>query len=154
MGGMIDEKNADRIAGWITEALEQGAICEYGNSYKGSLYHPTILSNVDNTMKVQKEEGFGPYVNIFPFSGIDEAIDAVNDSDFGLQAGVFTNDHDTIWKAFHRLEVGGVVHNDIPSFRSDMMPYGGVKDSGLGREGIKYAMEDMFEERVLVLKSI
>lgn len=102
-------------------------------------------------MKVQKEEGFGPYVNVYSFADFGQALDAVNDSDFGLQAGVFTNDHDSIWRAFHELEVGGVVHNDIPLFRSDMMPYGGVKDSGLGREGIKYAMEDMLEERVLVL---
>lgn len=104
-------------------------------------------------MKVRDEEVFGTVATLDTFSDIDDAIAAINDSDFGLQVGIFTDSQKNLWKVFHEVHVGGVIHDDVPSFRADMMPYGGVKDSGLGREGVKYAMQDMLEERVLVLRS-
>lgn len=150
MGPIIDEKNAGRIQEWIEEAVSKGANVLTGNEANGTVLKPTILENVDSSTQVAQEEAFGPVVNIEPISSIEEAITKANDSAFGLQIGIFSNHFDNIQRVFNDSEVGGVVVNDIPSYRVDHMPYGGVKDSGLGREGIKYAMEDMLEVRAMV----
>ncbi len=147
---MIDEKNAMRVEAWVNEAREQGAMVLCGGVREGSYYAPTVLTHTNSTMKVNCEEVFGPVVVVEPFHTFEEAITLMNDSDFGLQAGVFTERQDEINTAFRQLEVGGVVINDVPTFRVDHMPYGGIKDSGLGREGVKYAIADMMEPRILV----
>jgi acyl-CoA reductase-like NAD-dependent aldehyde dehydrogenase len=151
VSSMIDEKNAMRIESWVNEAVKDGAKVLYGGERKGTFYTPTILSNTTLDMKVCSLEAFGPIVVIEPFDTFQEAIDMVNTSVFGLQAGVFTNSLKEMKYAHEELEVGGVVINDIPTFRVDHMPYGGVKDSGLGREGVKYAMHDMLEPRILII---
>lgn len=148
---MIDEKNAIRVETWITEAITEGATLLCGGNRKGTYVEPTILTNVDPNSKVNKEEVFGPVIVIEKFIDFDQAITLINDSSFGLQAGVFTNDLRQAQQAFDQLEVGGVIINDVPTFRVDHMPYGGVKQSGLGREGVKYAMEDMLEPRIMVI---
>lgn len=147
---MIDEKNAVRVEQWVGEALEAGATQILGGARDGALYPATILTNVPKNTKVCCEEIFGPVIVVEPFDDFADAVEMINDSVFGLQAGVFTHDTREIDYAFRELEVGGVIHNDIPTFRVDHMPYGGVKDSGLGREGLKYAMADMLEPRILV----
>lgn len=152
IGGIIDQKNRDRLQEWIDEALAGWANCLIGNEGDGTLLAPTLFEGVKEGMKINDEEVFGTIATLDTFSGIDEAISKVNSSKFGLQVGIFTDSQKNLWKVFNEVEVGGVIHDDVPSFRADMMPYGWVKDSGLGREGIKYAMEDMLEERVLVIK--
>jgi glyceraldehyde-3-phosphate dehydrogenase (NADP+) len=147
---MIDEQNAIRVEEWVNEAVAAGAKILYGGKRKGSFYEPTILSETNNTMKVCALEIFGPVVTLEPYDTFTEAIEKVNDGDFGLQAGVFTNNLTEVNEAFRNLEVGGVIINDTPTFRVDHMPYGGVKNSGLGREGIKYAIMEMTEPRILV----
>jgi glyceraldehyde-3-phosphate dehydrogenase (NADP+) len=147
---MIDEANAIRVEEWVTEALEQGAKILTGGRRQGSYYPPTVLTRSRNTMKVCSMEVFGPVVTLEPYEDFGEAIRRMNDTRFGLQAGVFTNDIREMDEAFARLEVGGVIINDVPTFRADHMPYGGVKDSGLGREGVKYAILDMMEPRIMV----
>jgi glyceraldehyde-3-phosphate dehydrogenase (NADP+) len=147
---MIDEENAIRVETWITEALQQGAEILLGGTRAGSYIEPTVITGTSTKMKVCSEEIFGPVVTIEKFKTMEEAIALVNDSVFGLQAGVFTNNAKEIDLAFNNIEVGGVIINDTPSFRVDHMPYGGVKDSGLGREGVKYAIMDMMEARILV----
>jgi len=151
---MIDEKNAIRVKKWVQEAVDGGAQIETGGGQKGSYMEPTILTKVPHAAKVMQEEVFGPVIIIESYENFDDAIAFVNDSTFGLQAGIYTNDTDQLGRAFRELEVGGVIHNDVPTLRFDQMPYGGVKDSGLGREGVKYAMADMLEPRVLVTKSL
>lgn len=153
VSSMIDEKNAIRIESWVNEAVKDGAKVLYGGERKGTFYTPTILSNTTLDMKVCALEAFGPIVVIEPFDSFNQAVDMVNTSVFGLQAGVFTNSLRDIKYAHDELDVGGVVINDIPTFRVDHMPYGGVKDSGLGREGVKYAMHDMLEPRILIIDS-
>jgi glyceraldehyde-3-phosphate dehydrogenase (NADP+) len=147
---MIDTKNAERVEEWIHQAESEGAEILMKPKRIGNLIHPTVILNARKGMKVYDEEVFGPVITITPFSDFDEAVLMVNDSRFGLQAGVFTDSQTEIDKAFHGLEVGGVILNDVPTLRFDHMPYGGVKDSGLGREGVKYAMMDMLEPRILV----
>ncbi len=147
---MIDENNAKRIERWVDEAVAGGADVLAGGNRSGNIYAPTILSNTQLDMKVCSLEAFAPIVVIEKFTDFKQAITAINDSDFGLQTGVFTHDNRKIHYAFNNLHVGGVIINDIPTFRADHMPYGGVKDSGLGREGPKYAIIDMMEPRVLV----
>ena len=115
------------------------------------LVPPTILTDVPVTAAVCSNEAFAPLVVAFPFNDLGDAIRRVNDSSFGLQTGVFTNDLGAAWRSFHELEVGGVIVNDVPTYRIDHMPYGGVKDSGLGREGLRWAIEDMTEIRIMVL---
>lgn len=150
MSAMIDESNAQRIEVWVNEALQEGATLLAGGSRNGAIYQPTVLTGTHQNMKVCAMEAFAPIVAIERFTNFKEAVSAINDSDFGLQAGVFTFDSRKIHYAFNQLHVGGVVINDVPTFRADHMPYGGVKDSGLGREGPKYAMMEMLEPRVLV----
>jgi glyceraldehyde-3-phosphate dehydrogenase (NADP+) len=117
----------------------------------GSFFEPTVLANVPASAQVCSNEAFAPLVVLFTFSDFDEAIAEVNDSAYGLQTGVFTNDLSHAWQAFNELEVGGVVMNDISSYRVDHMPYGGVKDSGLGREGLRWSIEDMTELKLMVV---
>jgi len=147
---MIDEANAQRVEAWVSESLRDGARLLCGGKREGSFYAPTVLTNTKPSMKVCAEEVFGPVVIIEPYVDLKDAIAGVNEGVFGLQAGVFTNEIREMDAAFAGLEVGGVILNDVPSFRVDHMPYGGVKDSGQGREGVKYAMMDMLEPRILV----
>ena len=151
IGPLIDGKAADRVDGWIQEAVAQGAKVLAGGTRSGALLHATVLSNVNATMKVSCEEVFGPLVTITPYRQFEQAVALLNNSPYGLQAGVFTQDINRIFSAFRDLDVGAVLANEIPTFRADHMPYGGVKDSGLGREGVRYASEEMTEPRLLVL---
>jgi acyl-CoA reductase-like NAD-dependent aldehyde dehydrogenase len=147
---MIDEENAKRVETWINEAVREGAKILLGGNRRGSYMEPTVITSTSTKMKVCSEEIFGPVVTIEKYTEFQEAVRMVNDSVFGLQAGVFSNNAKEIDLAFNTIEAGGVIINDVPSFRVDHMPYGGVKDSGLGREGVKYAIMDMMEARVLV----
>ena len=147
---MIDENNSKRAESWIKEAEKNGAKILHGGNRKSTYLEPTILTNTKNTMKVCCEEVFAPVVIIEKFQTFEEAVDFVNDSNYGLQAGVFSDSIKEINYAFQNLEVGGVISGDIPTFRVDNMPYGGVKNSGLGREGIKYAIFEMLEPKLLV----
>jgi len=147
---MIDEKNALRVESWINEAIEGGAHLLYGGKRIKNLVEPTVLVNTDKEMKVNCKEIFGPVVTITSFSTFEEAVEMLNYGKYGLQAGVFTNAINEMNYAFEQINVGGVILNDIPTFRVDHMPYGGIKDSGLGREGVKYAIQDMMEAKILV----
>lgn len=150
ISSMIDKENAERVHDWVQEAINSGAELLTGGSYDGTFYEPTILTSTSRDMKVYKEEIFGPVITIEKVQSFEEGIEALNDTKFGLQAGVFTNDQREVNLAFNKLNVGGVILNDVPTFRVDHMPYGGIKDSGLGREGLKYAILDMLEPRILV----
>ena len=150
ISAMIDENNAKRVEAWVSEAVEDGAKVLCGGNRKGTFYEPTVLSDTKPKMKVCALEVFGPVVTLEPFSDFKSVIAEVNESEFGLQAGVFTNQIDEMDYAFRNLDVGGVIINDSPIFRVDHMPYGGIKDSGLGREGLKYAIQEMMEARILV----
>lgn len=153
VGPMISEKEALRLHEWIDEAISAGATLICGGGRDGNLLEATLLKDVARSQKVVCKEAFGPVAVLSTFSSFEEALSQVNDSDFGLQAGVFTRDIYKIQRAWDELEVGGVVIGDIPSWRVDHMPYGGVKESGLGREGLKYAMEDMSEMRMLIIRT-
>jgi glyceraldehyde-3-phosphate dehydrogenase (NADP+) len=151
VGPVIDQGAARRIEDWMREAVAQGARINVGGARSGSLLEPTVLTDVTPSMKVSSEELFGPLLTVTPYTRFDEAIAALNDSEYGLQAGVFTQDVNKIFLAYRELEVGAVLANEIPTFRADHMPYGGVKESGVGREGVRYAIEDMTELKLLVL---
>jgi glyceraldehyde-3-phosphate dehydrogenase (NADP+) len=151
VGPMVDGAAAGRTARWVEEAVAMGGRILAGGTAESTYFAPTVLADVPITAQVCSNEAFAPLVVAFPFGELDEAIAAVNDSMFGLQTGVFTNDLAGAWRAFGELEVGGVIVNDIPTYRIDHMPYGGVKDSGLGREGLRWAIEDMTELRIMVL---
>lgn len=151
VGPMISLEDAKRVEGWVNEAVEQGAKLLTGGKREAAVYHPTVLTGTRPNMRVNCFEVFAPVVTVEPYDSFEEALDAVNNSDFGLQAGVFSRDVNALFRAFEKLEVGGVIANDVPSFRADHMPYGGVKDSGLGREGVKYAIEEMTERKTLAL---
>jgi acyl-CoA reductase-like NAD-dependent aldehyde dehydrogenase len=153
LGPMISEKEAARLGGWIDAAREAGATLLCGGGRQGAMLEATLLEDVPRDLDVVRQEAFGPVAILSRFSDFDAALDEVNDSAFGLQAGVFTRDLYRAQRAWNRLEVGGVVIGDVPSWRVDHMPYGGVKDSGLGREGIRFAMEDMTEIRLLVVRT-
>jgi acyl-CoA reductase-like NAD-dependent aldehyde dehydrogenase len=152
VGPMIDVREAERLEGWINEAVSGGAKLLCGGKRDGAMLEATLLEDVDPDTNLNKEEAFGPAAFLVRFSTWEEAVHIVNDSKFGLQAGIFTRDLFQMFDAWDRLDVGGVVINDVPSYRVDNMPYGGVKDSGLGREGIRFAMEDMTEIRNLVVR--
>lgn len=154
IGPMISEKEAKRCEDWANEAIEMGATLLVGGKRDGVMFEATILENVNSTCKVVSEEVFGPLFVLDSYTDFKQVIEVVNATKFGLQAGIFSNDIHKCFYAFNNLEVGGVIINDIPSMRVDSQPYGGVKDSGLGREGIKYAIEDMTEIRVLVMKGV
>lgn len=151
VGPMIDGPNADRVTSWVDAAISAGARVLLRGDRAGNVLAPIILADVPHGAKVWAEEVFGPVLVVEPYDTFESALDVVNDSRYGLQAGVFTHDLRRVWQAFERLEVGGVIANDYPTFRVDNYPYGGVKDSGFGREGVRYAMEEMSELRTLVL---
>jgi acyl-CoA reductase-like NAD-dependent aldehyde dehydrogenase len=150
MGPVIDDGAAKRIEAWVKEAVEQGARVLFGGTREGRMFTPTVLTGAPRGSKVVKEEVFGPVVILEPVEDFSAALAAANEGAYGLQAGVFTRDVHRVERAFTELEVGGVVVNDCPNFRSDNYPYGGVKGSGIGREGVRYAMRELTEERVLV----
>jgi acyl-CoA reductase-like NAD-dependent aldehyde dehydrogenase len=151
VGPLISAAAADRVRQWVAEATAEGATTLLGGPGEGSYVPPTVLTDVPPAARVCREEVFGPVAVLSPVESFDAGLDAINDSVFGLQAGVFTADVASSWRAFERLRVGGVILNDSPTYRIDHMPYGGVKDSGLGREGIRYAIEEMTEPRLLVI---
>ena len=152
VGPMISEKEAVRVERWVQAAIERGASVLCGGSRDGAVYGATLLENVPKDCELVAEEVFGPVAVLSPFEDFGDAIAETNDSEFGLQAGVFTQNLGHAMRAWDELEVGGVLVGDIPSWRVDHMPYGGVKDSGLGREGVRYAIEEMTEPRLLVLR--
>jgi len=152
IGPMISEREASRLDGWIQESLKDGATLLCGGTRTGAMLEATLLENVPKGHTICTKEAFGPVAVLSPYEDFSDALREVNNSDFGLQAGIFTRDIRKIYRAWDELEVGGVVIGDVPSWRVDHMPYGGVKDSGLGREGIRFAMEDMTEIRLLVLR--
>ncbi|MEK7305701.1 MAG: aldehyde dehydrogenase family protein, partial [Nitrospirota bacterium] len=151
VGPLIDPGATQRVERWIEEAVSQGARVLLGGKRLGTVLEATVLTNVKPEMKVSCQEVFGPVVTVSSYRQFSDAIAALNQSDYGLQAGVFTQDINKVFHAFRHLEVGAVLANEIPTFRADHMPYGGVKDSGLGREGVRAAIEDMTEPRLLVL---
>ncbi len=154
LGPMIDEAAAERLQGWIDEAQKAGGKLLCGGKRKGNMLEATLMENVPHDAKVNRMEAFGPFALLAPFKRMSDAIAMVNDSDFGLQAGIFTDSLDHAMRAWNGLEQGGVVVNDVPSFRVDNMPYGGVKLSGIGREGVRYAIDDMSEIRLMVMREI
>lgn len=150
ISSMIDEDNAIRIESWVNEAAAEGAKVICGGNRVGAFYSPTIITNTKNEMKVCSQEVFGPVVIVEPYSDFKEAVSRINATEFGLQAGIFTNKIDEQNYAFNEIKAGGIIINDVPTFRVDHMPYGGIKNSGFGREGVKYAMYDMLEPKLLV----
>jgi len=148
---MIDETNAIRVQQWVDEAIKDGAKVLCGAKRKGTFYEPTVLTETHNEMKVCALEVFVPIVTLELIENFEQGLKFINDSQYGLQAGVFTNKYDEINLAFNHIETGGVIINDVPTFRVDHMPYGGVKNSGFGREGVKYSIAEMMEPKLLVL---
>jgi acyl-CoA reductase-like NAD-dependent aldehyde dehydrogenase len=149
MGPMVSVADAERIEAWVEEAEAKGAETRTGAKREGSIYLPTVMTAVARDAKVWQEEAFGPVVCINPYDTFEEALEAINDSRYGLQAGVFTNSVSEAFRAIEVLDVGGIIINDFPTYRVDQMPYGGVKDSGIGREGLKYAIHEMTEEKLV-----
>ncbi|MFC8720042.1 aldehyde dehydrogenase family protein, partial [Kitasatospora sp. NPDC057198] len=154
VGPLVDENAAKRVESWVEDAVAKGAEVLTGGSRDGAAYAPTVLAELPADAVLATAEVFGPVLSLHRVEGTEEAFAAVNDSAFGLQAGVFTHDVQTAFRAHRELEVGGVVIGDAPSYRADQMPYGGVKDSGVGREGVRYAMDDFTFEKVLVLTGL
>ena len=150
VGPMITEDSAVKAQEWISEAVSRGAILLTGGERNGNMLKPAVLKNVSREMKVVCYEVFAPIVSIQEYSEIEDAINIVNDSDFGLQAGIFTSDINLAFKAAKELQVGGVMINDTSMYRVDAMPYGGVKQSGIGREGPRYAIEEMTDLKIIV----
>jgi acyl-CoA reductase-like NAD-dependent aldehyde dehydrogenase len=151
VGPLIDEAAAQRVELWVEEARKGGAAILCGGKRNGSFFEPTVLAGATSDMLVKREEVFGPVVTVDRYRDFSSAVAAVNDSAYGLQAGVFTRDLRLVADAFRDLEVGSVIINDYPTLRVDNSPYGGIKDSGLGREGVRYAMDAMTELRTLVV---
>ena len=154
VGPMIDEAAAIRVEEWVNEAVTAGAKVLTGGKRNGSFYEPTVLVDVPTDAKVSCNEIFGPVMMLNSIATAQEGFDLVNDSPFGLQAGVFTHNLQTAFLAHTELEVGGVIIGDVPTFRSDQMPYGGIKASGVGKEGLRHAMQDLTHERILVLSDL
>ncbi|MBO8172284.1 MAG: aldehyde dehydrogenase family protein [Bacillaceae bacterium] len=149
MGPMINEKEAKRVESWVNDAVKEGASLLCGGQRNGAFYMPTVLTNLPEHCKLSQEEAFGPVVTIEKVSGLQEAIEKSNSVNYGLQAGIFTRNIHQAFHAIHDLEVGGVMINDSSDFRIDSMPFGGVKGSGVGREGVRYAIEEMTEKKVV-----
>ncbi|NQV14737.1 aldehyde dehydrogenase family protein [bacterium] len=149
MGPMITESDAERVIEWVDEAREQGATLLAGGTRDGSLVQPTVMENMPPGAKLDCQEIFGPVVTLYPFKTLDEAIDKANSVDYGLHGAIFTNDLKQAFTAIKRLDVGGIIVNDSTDYRVDLMPFGGVKKSGLGREGIKYSLQEMTEPKVV-----
>jgi len=154
VGPVIDHDSLERISQWVDEAVQSGAEILTGGKREDPFYAPTVLAKTEAAMKVRCEEIFGPVVTVGTYDDFDAAIEEVNNSKYGLQAGVFTNDVNRLMATWRDLEVGGVIANDVASFRADQMPYGGAKDSGAGREGLRYAMKEMTEPRIMVLSEV
>jgi acyl-CoA reductase-like NAD-dependent aldehyde dehydrogenase len=152
VGPMISLSEANRLKSWIDEAQQLGGKLLAGGGQDGAMLAATVLEDVPPHAQLNTEEAFGPAAILSKFSDFDQVLNEVNNSKFGLQAGIFTRDLYKMNKAWDELDVGGVVIGDVPSWRVDNMPYGGVKDSGVGREGIRFAMEDMTEIRLLVIR--
>ncbi len=150
VGPLIDKGACDRVVSWIEEAKNKGAKLLTRLERKGNVLSPVVLTDVPSHLPLYCEEAFGPVVILEPYEDFSKAIEAVNDSHYGLQAGLFTDSASLIREAFYRIEVGGLTINEVPTYRADNMPYGGVKDSGLGREGVRFAMEEYSERRTLV----
>lgn len=151
IGPVISSAHAERIGGWLAEAIDGGARLLAGGSRVGNVWQPTVLGAIDEEMRVSCQEVFGPVVGLYSYDNIHAAMAAVDNSDYGLQAGLFTNDWQLIEDAYSRISVGGLMVNDVSTFRVDHMPYGGVKQSGIGREGIRYAIEEMTEMKLLMI---
>jgi glyceraldehyde-3-phosphate dehydrogenase (NADP+) len=151
LGPLIRESDAVRTVDWVQEAVRGGARLLAGGQRKGSVVEPTVLTNTRTDMKVNCQEIFGPVVTVEAYEDFGDALRQVNNSPYGLQAGIFTRDVKLLFNAFEELEVGSVIAGDVPTFRIDHMPYGGIKDSGLGREGLRYAIEEMTEPKLLVM---
>ncbi|MCQ8832013.1 aldehyde dehydrogenase family protein [Streptomyces malaysiensis] len=154
VGPLVSEDAAKRVESWVNEAVNAGAQLLTGGERDAATYAPTVLEGLPTGVTLACEEVFGPVLTLHKVNGTDEAFATVNDSKFGLQAGVFTHDVHTAFRAHRELEVGGVIVGDVPSYRADQMPYGGVKQSGVGREGVRFAMDDYTYERVMVLTGI
>src|ERR1700690_2300013 len=152
VGPMIDSKEVDRIEGWVKEARSSGAKVLTGGKREGTVFYPTVLTNVNSDMKVVAEEVFAPVASVISCDDFEESLRQANDTKFGLQVGVFTKDIDRVLNAVKRLNFGGVIINDTPNFRADHMPYGGNRQSGLGREGVKFAMEDMTNIQMVAIR--
>ena len=149
VGPVIDQGAAERVEAWVVEAEKSGATVLTGGARKDNLWQPTVLADLQPEMRVSCQEVFAPLVGLYRYTDIRQAIAAVDDSDFGLQAGLFTNDLSVVKQAFDDIDVGGLMVNDVSTFRIDHMPYGGVKQSGFGREGLRYAIEEMSELKLL-----
>jgi acyl-CoA reductase-like NAD-dependent aldehyde dehydrogenase len=150
VGPLITEGEASRVKDWVDEALAQGARLLGGGERQGSVVLPTVLTDVRPDMKVVQQEVFGPVACLIAYDTFEEALERLNDSAYGLQAGVFTQDLGRAWQAARTIECGGVIINDSSAYRADLMPYGGVRMSGIGREGPRYAVEEMTELRTVV----
>lgn len=153
VGPVIDLGAAERIEEWVVEAKSRGAEVLVGGKREGTLYEPTVMASLQEDMNVSCQEIFGPLVGLYQYADVNQAIHSVGASDFGLQAGIFTNDMAVVNKAFEEIEVGGLMVNDVSTFRIDHMPYGGVKQSGFGREGLRYAIEEMTELKLLTFNN-
>ncbi len=154
VGPMIEEREAERVEAWIAEVVTEGARCLCGGTRRGAVMEATLLENVPSSARIYRQEVFGPVALLGRFTDFDDALNQANDTHYGLQAGVFTRDLFKAHRAWDGLKVGGVMINEVPSFRVDHMPYGGTKDSGLGREGVRFAMEDMSEVRLMVIRGV
>lgn len=152
VGPMIDSGEVDRIEGWVNEAKDSGAKILTGGKRDGTVYYPTVLAGVSEEMKVVAEEAFAPVASVIASDDFESALEQANDTKFGLQVGVFTKDIDRVFQAVKRLNFGGVIINDTPNFRADHMPYGGNRQSGLGREGVRFAMEEMTNIQLVAIR--
>jgi len=150
LSAMISKEEQERAVQWVKESIDEGAKLIAGGTVEGGVFQPTILSNVATNSKVSCQEVFAPVVIVNAIQSVEQGINEINNSDFGLQAGIFTNDINAAFHASKKLQVGGVLINDIPTFRVDQMPYGGVKESGNGKEGLKYAIEEMTEMKLVI----
>jgi glyceraldehyde-3-phosphate dehydrogenase (NADP+) len=153
VGPVIDRGAAERLESWLNEAKAGGAEVLTGGEREGSMWQPTVLTALTPEMSLTCKEAFGPFVGLYPYADVMAAIEAVDSGDFGLQAGLFTSDWNVIQAAFERIEVGGLMVNDVSTWRIDHMPYGGVKQSGYGREGLRYAIQEMTEMKLMMINS-
>ncbi|MGH2606763.1 MAG: aldehyde dehydrogenase family protein, partial [Anaerolineales bacterium] len=152
VGPMIDQREAERIEGWVHEAQQGGARVLTGARREGSVYWPTVLADVQPEMKVVSQEAFAPVASVIACDDFDEALAQADATEYGLQVGVFTRDIERVFQAVRRLNFGGVIINDTPAFRADHMPYGGNRRSGLGREGVRFAMEEMTNLQMVAIR--
>jgi len=153
IGPLINDASAERIERWLDEAVAQGASIVTGGTHEGRMFAPTVLENVHSGMQVMCAEAFGPLVSLVPFDDFEDALTMADEGNFGLQAGVYTRDLNKAMRAVQRLNVGGVIINDVPTLRIDNMPYGGNKDSGIGREGPRFAIEEMTTLKMVVINT-